>query len=235
MATQEGYRVSGSQQNETAPQIEAENQKSEAPPIKPAASEKPQSEILPANLPSKTSKKKRPKAKKKKAPKQKMVSVGGGVKLPGRKPSKLGDTRGRKPEFEKNPKLIKDLIQVLKAGNTEKTAYEYVRISADTYYEWIRTYPDFAEMVSQAKAHARAYVMGKHLENVRDKDQKAINSWQRALGGPEFRDRIEVSGPGGGPIDLTNLSTEELLARIGELSSDLKNLSPEILKLVSKS
>lgn len=53
------------------------------------------------------------------------------------------------------PELVKQLIGLLRNGNTDVDACSRVGISKDTFYEWIKSKPDFSDAVSRARAETR--------------------------------------------------------------------------------
>lgn len=61
--------------------------------------------------------------------------------------------RGAKGKYSKQ--IVKDVCEVLKEGMTDKTAYDYVKISHDTFYKWVREIPEFSEAIARARAEGK--------------------------------------------------------------------------------
>jgi hypothetical protein len=53
------------------------------------------------------------------------------------------------------PDLVKQLIGLLRNGNTDVDACARVGISKDTFYDWINNKPEFSDSVSHARAETR--------------------------------------------------------------------------------
>lgn len=61
--------------------------------------------------------------------------------------------RGRKPlDYQKH---IVQLEQVLSSGATVKDACAYVGVSQETFYLWLRSYPEFSEVIEKARAQGK--------------------------------------------------------------------------------
>lgn len=88
---------------------------------------------------------------------------------------------------------------MLRTGCTHRAAYGLARISRDTFYEWMRTDPDFSAKVREAEAVAEA-----------DWLQRAVAEGKNftKLLSMRFRDdwgeRIEIEHTGGVEITYTN-------------------------------
>ncbi len=127
----------------------------------------------------------------------------------------------------RNKKTFLDTL-VKQAGNVTK-ACAATRISRNTYYEWVKGDPEFAQAVEHAKEACKDLFEGFLLTQGRKGNVTAILGWLNA----NAKDRgyglvrQEHSGPGGGPIPHADLSgknpeeirkimREEVLARQGK-------------------
>lgn len=61
-------------------------------------------------------------------------------------------TRGRKTLL--TPETVKELVNVIAAGGTDKDAYTYVGISAETFYSWMKK-SEFSEQIIRARAQSK--------------------------------------------------------------------------------
>lgn len=48
--------------------------------------------------------------------------------------------------------LANQIIELIKQGNFASVAYEACGISKDTFYEWVKNKPDFADSIKKAKS-----------------------------------------------------------------------------------
>lgn len=79
--------------------------------------------------------------------------------------------RGRKPlDYEK---YLPQLETVLTGGATIKDACAYVGISHETYFQWVKAYPDFSDRLEKARATAKVAC----VTQIR---QAAKSEWQAA-------------------------------------------------------
>lgn len=124
---------------------------------------------------------------------------------------------GRKGRLEKEPDLADRIVTAAQTGAPLEVAAQSCGVPPATFWEWMargegRTpkgrpsaprYADFADRVRKAEADAHLLVMGK----VR---QAAIDgSWQAGVAMAKMRwpkyyaERVEVSGPQGGPVAIS--------------------------------
>jgi hypothetical protein len=53
------------------------------------------------------------------------------------------------------PKLIAEIMAALEESGSDRVAYSSVRLSKDSYYQWQKDYPEFADQVRRAKQRYR--------------------------------------------------------------------------------
>lgn len=115
------------------------------------------------------------------------------------------------------PEVQERIVSALRAGNYMDTAAQYAGIGESTLHRWIATgreedapeiYKEFREAVERARAEAE-------VRNVHLIQQAAQGgTWQAAAwflershpGKWGRREKVEMSGPDGGPITLTGLA-----------------------------
>ncbi len=116
---------------------------------------------------------------------------------------KMGRPTKRTPEVEAK------IVEAVRGGNYVETAARYAGIAPPTFYEWQAKFPDFAELVKNARAEAEA-------RNVTIIQQAARTQWQAGAWWLERsfpdrfgrKDRLEVTPPP--PIDTSRYTPEEL-------------------------
>lgn len=57
---------------------------------------------------------------------------------------------------KRTPERVKRILALLKSGNTRTCAANASGISKETFYEWLREFPDFADAVTRAESEAEA-------------------------------------------------------------------------------
>ena len=80
-----------------------------------------------------------------------------------------------------SPEMIAEVKRLKAAGNTDRTCMQYLGISKDTWYEWMKKgeerrgtpYADFADTIKRAEAECMA-------RNVGFIQTAAITTWQAA-------------------------------------------------------
>jgi hypothetical protein len=108
------------------------------------------------------------------------------------------------------------ILQALRVGNFRTTAARYAGVSDSVFYEWIgqgredrasgirSDYADFVDAVERAEATAEATLVANVMAAAPKAPQAALQMLSM-----RFRDRwgavqkVEVSGPGGGPVAIS--------------------------------
>jgi transposase len=108
---------------------------------------------------------------------------------------------------------VQVIVDALKGGNTRRAAAAYAGVHLDTFYEWLKK-PSFSEIVTNAEAAAEVRAVAIVIQAAQRGDPRAAQWWlerrRRADYGVQVG--VEVSGPGGGPIetaDVAALSPDE--------------------------
>lgn len=133
------------------------------------------------------------------------------------------------------PELQERIISAIRAGNYMETAAAYAGISKDTLYRWLKQgaraksgpYKRFSDAIAQAMAQSEVRdvaVIHKAAET-----EWTAAAWRLERKYPERwgrRQKVEaqVSGPGGGPVEVTatvNLAalTDEELEQLEQLAT----------------
>jgi len=82
-------------------------------------------------------------------------------------------------KFEKKGKYneanVNKILQLIRAGNTYKTAHLSAGVASSTFYEWLNDKPEFKEAVEQAEQDAIIELL-KCIKSAGDRDWRA-NAW----------------------------------------------------------
>lgn len=155
-------------------------------------------------------------------------------KHPGGRPSKL------------TPETMDRLCQALQRGASHEHAAAYAGISPATFYRWkalgegadptdseLADFAEFLETVKKAEACGAFELLGAIRDAAggeaeegeggapRGRAQWQAGAWILERRWPEMygkREKVEHSGPGGGPIPIANMTREERQKRIAELA-----------------
>lgn len=92
----------------------------------------------------------------------------------------------------KNGETVKKIIEALKNGSTDKEAFMTGGISRETFYAWIREYPEFSDAVKMAREEARENRIA----------QLEASLYKRAMGYTvkEKKSELVANPNGGAPI-----------------------------------
>jgi hypothetical protein len=98
-------------------------------------------------------------------------------------------------------------ILALQAGNVTK-ACAAAKVWRGTYYLWAKEDPEFAQAVQHAKESCKDFFEGLLLKEAKAGNTTAIMGWLNANAKDRGYgyNRVEHSGPGGGPIQHVDLS-----------------------------
>ena len=127
------------------------------------------------------------------------------------------------------PERAKRIIDALAVGNTRTCAVAYAGIWFQTFLDWLARgetekagrYHDFYEAVKKAEADAE-------FANVIIIRKAAIINWQAAAWWLERRrhqdwmkrEHTELSGPGGAPVQVENLTPDQAAKKVADLIRD---------------
>lgn len=115
---------------------------------------------------------------------------------------------------------VKKVLDALTEGEIPKKACEFAGISQDTYYRWLKEYPEFSEAIKKAKETANENRVAK-LE---------ASLYKRATGyeAKEVRSELAANPMGGAPIIVKKTVTEKHVAPdTAALIFALTNLAPD--------
>lgn len=61
--------------------------------------------------------------------------------------------RGRKSLYTKQ--IVDEICKIISIGTSDKTAYDYVGISHETFYKWLKDEDEFSEAITRARAKGK--------------------------------------------------------------------------------
>lgn len=92
------------------------------------------------------------------------------------------------------------VIEHIRCGYSNKKSAEMAGITAETYYEWLRTHEEFAALVKQAKEE--------HLNDIADNVERSL--YEKAIGYKVTKERTEyVSNAEGKPMIAKQLKYKD--------------------------
>lgn len=104
--------------------------------------------------------------------------------------------RGRK-KITPTPEQIKEAGQMAVFGCLDKDIYQFLKISHDTYYKWMREFPEFSEEINKGRATGVVRVAGKHFQAAMAGDVKAQQFFLARRGGFHETTQIQPLGKDG--------------------------------------
>ena len=107
------------------------------------------------------------------------------------------------------PERVERIIGALRGGNYRCVAAQYGGISHETFCQWMNTHSEFSEAVIEAETAAEVEA----VNLIRSGHPKYILEWLARKNHERWgkKDHVtqEISGPGGGPIELLGHLTDE--------------------------
>ncbi len=133
--------------------------------------------------------------------------------------------RGRPTKL--TPEIANQIVMAITTGNYIETAAAFAGIHKDTLYDWLKKgaraksgpYQEFSDAVE--KALAESEVRDVTLIANAAKDNWTAAAWRLERKHPERwgrRDRTEVTGKDGGPIEIAD-ARERLAAKLSDLAA----------------
>lgn len=68
--------------------------------------------------------------------------------------------------------MVTEIVKLLEDGNTDSDTYALVGISAETFYNWLETKPEFLEAVTHARGVARQRAVDAYRSAMKSQQQK---------------------------------------------------------------
>jgi len=106
----------------------------------------------------------------------------------------MGDV-GRNTKY--TPDRVKRIVKAIADGNTHKVACALGGIHPDTFYTWIKEYPEFSDTVKKAEAEAESF----HVDRIKLHSFRnwQASAWMLERRNPEEwgkKDKVDVTSNG---------------------------------------
>ena len=115
------------------------------------------------------------------------------------------------------PELTEKIVSLLAEGNYVETVCNYVGLSKETFYRWLKTNPEFSNAIKQALAKAEVEALRK-LKKTPDKHAWANIAWFLERRFPDKwgkKDHLNLSGDVGVKITIVKAKKREKKERDG--------------------
>jgi predicted HNH restriction endonuclease len=102
------------------------------------------------------------------------------------------------------------LLSALRAGNTRQAAAAFAEIDRATFYRWINADAAFRDTVEKAEADAEVRFASHVARAATNGTWQAAAWWLERLRPNDFalRNRVEMTGKDGGPIESVNITND---------------------------
>lgn len=92
---------------------------------------------------------------------------------------------------KRTPSLQEQLLTALKIGHIDADACALVGISEETFYKWIRDFPEFSELVTKARLRAKDQSI-RTIRSASVTQPQWAAWWLQRRGGKEFKAESEL-------------------------------------------
>ncbi len=127
---------------------------------------------------------------------------------------------GRKSKY--TPELVQNIIKVISLGLCNKSACEYVDISEETFYQWIKEYPEFGESIKRARTANKAALLAK-IQKAGEKSWQAY-AWLLERSYPQEFGSLVRQQISGGLNEYSKDDITELERKAEELARSLDDI-----------
>lgn len=106
------------------------------------------------------------------------------------------------------PERVETVLTALRAGNTRTASSGYAEIDYSTFTLWLSRYPEFFSKVKKAESDAEVAMVANIRKAVNDGTWTAAAWWLERRRHADWinRARLEHSGPGGGPVEIKQIT-----------------------------
>lgn len=146
--------------------------------------------------------------------------------------SNLKSNRHQIKPYKLTAKIRKQYLTLLRQGQTLHGAAEAVGVTYWTVWLYRKNHPEFDEAIRETNKSKVAAVEDRLYAKALEGDMNAIGKFlaKETRHYKDPRDRwdlpqsIELSGPGGGPVENYTLTREERLARLKAITEEVKEV-----------
>jgi len=128
---------------------------------------------------------------------------------------------GRPSEYD--PAYCERVIDLGREGKSRAEIASDLNCSRTTLAAWERAHPEFLDALSRAKDEELAWWEAQARTGLNKGAAFNAAIWKQSVSGrfpnEPYRERLQVAGPGDGPIRYANMTREERQARIAELEA----------------
>jgi hypothetical protein len=137
--------------------------------------------------------------------------------------------RGRPPKLTAETQAR--IIEALRAGNYQETAAAYAGVHVATFHRWMANgaqpdadplYRDFRNAVEKARSEAEVRNVALIQRAAQDGTWQAAAWYLERSFQQRWGRKQEVSGPGGGPIQVAQLSPDEARERLAQVRGEIE-------------
>lgn len=127
-----------------------------------------------------------------------------------------------------DPAFCDAVIEAGREGCSKAEIAALLGVTRETVDIWARTHADFSDALHMARELSLAWWEGEARKNLKTTGYQA-GLWKQAMSGrfpnEPYRERAEVAGPNGGPIE-----THALTTHLGSLPKDKRDAVREAIK-----
>lgn len=127
---------------------------------------------------------------------------------------------GRPTKYD--PAFCEQIVEMGKAGFSYAEMANAFDVVRETLTEWTKVHPEFSAAVTRAKSASLAWWENEARNGINKGSAFNAALWAKSMSGrfpaEPYRERTEVSGPAGGPIqtvDVSGLTPEQLSVLAG--------------------
>lgn len=125
------------------------------------------------------------------------------------RPTPNNPTGAQKP-LKKTPETLTKLEEAFAIDASVAEACFFAGISQKTYYEWIKNDPKLGERFAELRQNPVLKARNVVMEALNNKDKDTAKWYLERKAKNEFAPRNELTGAGGGPIQMSAEEIEEV-------------------------
>jgi transposase len=133
---------------------------------------------------------------------------------------------GRPSKYK--PEFCEILIKNMTDGYSFEACCGILGVTKDTGYKWLQKYPEFADAKKYGEVKSQEWWETEGKLGLWSSKENKFNSavWIFAMKNRfGWRDKKEITGADGGPLQVSNMTSEEIDHKISELLNRLKPAS----------
>jgi len=108
---------------------------------------------------------------------------------------------GRPSDY--SPDILPTVAELALAGATDQEIADSIGVDRSTYYRWRIRYPEFRDAIKEGKPEADRKVIDSLYTKALAGDTTAQIFWLKNRQSKDWKDRKEITGEDGGPVQFT--------------------------------